>query len=74
MKSISLLFLYICITTNLYASSGNTKFKDFNNATKQLMNNVYSKVQSTTIYCQAKFRNKTILNISEFTNNANQLR
>lgn len=74
MKLISLLFIYLCITTNLYAESGNTKFKDFNNATKQLMNNVYSKVQSTTIYCQAKFRNKTILNISEYTDKTNILR
>jgi len=70
MKLIGLLFLYICTITNIYAASGNTKFKDFNNATKQLMNNIYKEIPKETIYCQAKFKkNKIILNINSYTSN-----
>ncbi|MEA3316269.1 MAG: endonuclease [Campylobacterota bacterium] len=68
MRLISLLFIYI-LSTNLYAKSGNTKFKDFNNATKQLMNKVYNKIENRTIYCQAEFENKKIININKYTNN-----
>lgn len=67
MKSISLLFLYICITTNLYAIGSNSKFQDFNYATKQLLNKVYSKVDKKTIYCKATFNNaKVITNANGF--------
>lgn len=70
MKLISLIIISIFIS-NCYGVTGNTKFLDFNNATKQLMNKIYNKgIPSQTIYCQAKFnKNKKILNINDYTSN-----
>lgn len=71
MRLITLLFIYI-LSTNLYAKSGNSKFKDFNNATKQLMNKVYNGIPKETIYCKAKFnKSKIIFNINSYTSNNN---
>lgn len=72
MKLVYLIILQASFITNLYSSSGNVKFKDFNNATKQLMNKIYKEIPKKTIYCKAKFnKNKLILNINEYTYNTN---
>lgn len=71
MKLISLA-LSVFFVSSCYGAKGNTKYLDFNNATKQLLHNVYSKIDKKTIYCQAEFKkNKEILYIENYTNSDN---
>lgn len=63
------IFIWVLLTSTVFASGGNKIFENFNNATKQLLNKVYNnpKVENKTIYCQASFNKmKKVTNSNGF--------